>query len=361
MIVFLDTTELRQNPNLQGVKWEKVGRYLQQGANVGFVTELVLQETVNHVKEDLTRMRETLAKCVGNLRRLAADPTIVWPEIDVDILVSSYRQRLTARLSSLYLQTPPYPEIRINDLVQRALNRRRPFDGHGQKGFRDAVQWEVILATVRETVDDIVFVTSNKRDFGSQGLANELASDLVAIGRPNSVTICQGLDSFIREYVDPTLEKLDEIAVAVRAGEYKSFKTDEFVARLWPEIRTMIEQEVADKGIDQLGFYASQYLLDPVLSDLNDDPSIDGVEVYRMSDDVITASLTLEFQGSITCQEDSLFDPNDKPYYEPIIGDATFTVSAGAVIMEHSGEVLEEGVDSVAVQLGINWPWSDGD
>jgi hypothetical protein len=363
VIVFLDTTELRHNPRMTGVKWEKVRRYLQQGCNAGFVTQLVVDEIINHIREDLAKLEVSIGDSAALYARLSGNRNdMTFPKVDAEAFQDEYRSFFVRRLHELHFTIVGSDAAQIDKLLHRALQRRKPFDGHGRAGFRDAVQWDVMLNVIKNTVDSVLFITLNKRDFGNHGsLADDLQEDLKSLGRPGAVTICEGLDAFVTAFVEPTLERLDGIAEQVFEGQYKSFHTLDFVMGLMPDIESVIKQEVGDNGLSGLGYFVRRFFSDPDLYSLDEKFEVIEAEVYRMNDDVVAVTLRLEFKGAIKCEEEATDDPRMGPgaYSEEFIGDATFNVQCGTVINETTGDVLEGGVEDVSISLGYGWPYDD--
>lgn len=65
---------------------------------------------------------------------------------------------------------------------------------------------------IEKLTDSFLLVTKNKSDFGTHNsLAFDLSHDLENIGRANSGKVCDGLDSLLKEYVEPVLEQLADI------------------------------------------------------------------------------------------------------------------------------------------------------
>jgi hypothetical protein len=204
MLIFFDTTELKQNPRLSGAKWEKVRSYLHRTGHVGLITSLVVEETVNHVREDLNDINSNVDSSNSLLENaLGKDCEIAFDRIDVQLQLKNYRTALLDRLSELRIEVVEASNVSLNKLVRRALDRRKPFDSNGQKGFRDAIQWETMLPLIGRSEDSAIFVTYNVNDFGQHGtLEKHLADDLDAIDRKGKVTICKGIDLLLREYVE---------------------------------------------------------------------------------------------------------------------------------------------------------------
>lgn len=68
-----------------------------------------------------------------------------------------------------------YPEVSVAELLERDLDRRKPFSETG-KGFRDALIWATIrdLCAEEDPATPVLFVTNNSDDFGASKTKMEL-------------------------------------------------------------------------------------------------------------------------------------------------------------------------------------------
>lgn len=76
-----------------------------------------------------------------------------------------------------------YPNISHKEVVQRALERKKPFKSDGKDGYRDYLIWVTFLGVVSHySMEDACFVTLNTRDFSDvenkDSLHQHLKNDL---------------------------------------------------------------------------------------------------------------------------------------------------------------------------------------
>ena len=105
---------------------------------------------------------------------------------------------------------PGGPELRIqatvDDLVNRSLSGRKPFDGEGRKGFRDAVIWEEILDAVRrEGIGEMILISGNSNDFGKDSALHPgLQEELEALGvAGKAIHLVESVGAFTKLHVRP--------------------------------------------------------------------------------------------------------------------------------------------------------------
>jgi len=98
------------------------------------VPAVVFDEVVNKFEEVLTTSVRQLSKHADDLSRYLAR-TIASDSVDVETERSAYEDWLRRRLAELQVLILPYPSITHQEITQRALGRRKPFCGEGQKGI----------------------------------------------------------------------------------------------------------------------------------------------------------------------------------------------------------------------------------
>jgi hypothetical protein len=367
MIVFIDTTETVKNLTIHGTDWEKLGRFLPLNSSTGIIPRIVIEETANHFREEIENIRKEVHKCQLDFGKhcgsVSANVNIaathLFPEIDVEFLMEQHEKVFNGRMEYLHLRTREYSEVDPATLVQRALSRRKPFDEKGKYGFRDAILWETILNKVKERHDKVVFITRNKKDFGEHGtLAPHLKDDLVAIGcPPDTVIVCEGLDRFVVEYVDPELEKLDSIAEKITEGNHEHIRTDKIIDDLYPQIRQRICEAAFNCDFRQLDHAIWHDFFGPELASLADQPTVDKINVFRLDIDTLCVSLFIEYSGEINCTVDETQFRDAVQKYSEFTGDAKFHVVIGALMNEKTGALSEVGIDSTEIELtGQKWP-----
>lgn len=342
MDVFIDTTEIRQSPMLTGPEWEKLARFLGRQGVTGIFPQVVMDEVKNHLREDLAKLQSDSVRLRQRLLNLGL--TTACPEIDAGVLLEDCIGRLQRRVDELGFIVLAYPETSVEKYVSRALGRRKPFDGAGRKGFRDAVIWETILARVKDTEGSVVFVTSNTKDFTDENeLAADLRADLDNVNGCGRVTICNGLSEFIRGHVDPTLVTDDAIAAQMQQGEFKNFRPRKFLLGLQAEIKRAIDQAIVfdpDLGFHVHGIGGMH------VSRLDDALAINSVRVFRLNDGEVAVTMVAEVAATVTGYAPDSTLPED----EEFTWNSRFEVQVDAIIRESDGAIQRASISDVRRQ-----------
>jgi hypothetical protein len=183
----LDTNAIREDFRFRRNPWRLFLREGRLGHLKILVPEIVVDEAVNLYREDAANALRSATKARRSLLGLGADQTGVPPvELDVEALTDAYAARLREALESAKADFLPYPRVSHEDVVRRALDRRRPFDSEGKDGYRDTVVWETLLNAVVAT-DPIMLITADNAAFSSKGstaLIPALADELEARDLP---------------------------------------------------------------------------------------------------------------------------------------------------------------------------------
>jgi PIN domain len=122
-------------------------------------------------------------------------------------------------------EIPDFPAVSHEVVVQRALDRRQPFDSHGKDGYRDTVLWHTVLDIAAEA--NVVLVSNDGRAFAERKdeakLAPRLASEVrEATGQEGRVRLVRDLRELTNELADIDEATLAEVSGLVRE---RSFRT----------------------------------------------------------------------------------------------------------------------------------------
>jgi hypothetical protein len=127
------------------------------------VPELVIREVVNKFKETLTEAVAQLRRPGQVFRRLQQADWVLTPsEEDISNRTTVYERHLREHLGPV-ATIPPLPSVSHDAVVDRALQRIKPF-GSSDRGYRDALIWESVIQLAID-VPPVAFVCANTRDF----------------------------------------------------------------------------------------------------------------------------------------------------------------------------------------------------
>ena len=132
------------------------------------VPEVVLHELARQWAEEVQQSSADIRAAAKKLNEAFADvdkPAIPLdlPEHDREVFYD-HAKRL---LHDKHAETPPLPEVLVEDLLIKEIDVRKPFSRQGT-GFRDALIWETIRRVCDELPDpavQVLLITNNYKDF----------------------------------------------------------------------------------------------------------------------------------------------------------------------------------------------------
>lgn len=371
MIVVFDTTETFTDLRLEGPNFKLLKAYLKDTSSTLALPQIVVEETVNHFRE---RLGKHVRAAVDNLCEIGKLTGIEQKDVEVainqDEAVQNYRQHLSAQIKDLSGTVVGFERVDVGELVQRSLQRRKPFDGEGRKGFRDAVLWETVLRELlaMNKQATVSLITKNSSDFGKDGaLADSLVEDCRQIGRTaECVRLFNGLQVFIEAEVKPHLETLDAIREQLNEGGYKKFDPVELVMSSPESIRIDVRNQVQRCDFDRLTQWMIGRFHSPGLHSLELRPTaIKVADVWSIDDEQVAAGIDFTVDGEIECleQHEVYYPEGDEVFSdsfdEQFIGDATFKISMTVILDKETGETADYEINQVETQLGHRWPRPD--
>jgi hypothetical protein len=172
------------------------------------VPEIALIETEAGYRRQLRQAIENLRTSEKRVRGFGIGAAVGW--IDIDQAAADYMGRLKTRLDAAGAEVAGLPSVPHAELVERAVNRRAPFDEKGG-GYRDALLWYTVLDLPDPS--DVALITNDNIFYDvadRSALASDLASDLVSVRVYRSVQDCvTDLIEPAREWEAEIQDKLD--------------------------------------------------------------------------------------------------------------------------------------------------------
>ncbi|MFD7388817.1 PIN domain-containing protein [Streptomyces sp. NPDC059852] len=200
MIVLLDTTAFVADPHCSGTAW-RVLAHATSAWNVRIVVpRVVIQEAVagyrRRANEALVGLQRQKDKNGGALGISAIYDKA---RADIEEEVERYSESLEGHLNEIGAEFLDPPAIGHLELVERSTQRRKPCDGNGN-GYRDTLNWISVLQTAKETDEEVIWVSDNSNDFGSEegdGLHEELAEEVAEVGAEGRVRWLKSLSELV--------------------------------------------------------------------------------------------------------------------------------------------------------------------
>lgn len=240
MLVIVDTTEFKKDRFLERNAFRLLLRGSERGDFRVVIGEVTIREAVNHIRESGEQALGELHRALKALRNLRQPFTPkILTDLTAETIADNYNVFLRRELTRHDVQIAPLPTVSHDTVLQRALDRRKPFDSKGHDGYRDALLWETIREISKQSSEPIAFITNNHGDFSDGGAGSQLASSLVSETPDAQITRWDSLEAFTTAHVQPVLEVVDELNTRLLAD-------DEFLRDLEQALRSPEARKNAD-------------------------------------------------------------------------------------------------------------------
>ena len=367
MNIVFDTTETFADLLLKGPNFVLLRSYIARNSAKLFVPSLVVEETINHYQEHLAQhVKSAKAEMRSVENMMTSDKGLPVIEVNVEECVEEFRAYLEKQIKWLGGKVIGFDNVTVDSLLSRSLERRKPFDGEGRKGFRDALLWETVLHEIIKphgTGAKVALISKNSKDFGkNEVFADELKRDCVAAGASeDAVALYNGLPAFVEKEIKPQLEKLDAIFEAIRdEGEFHEFEPSNFFLENEPSIECEINSHLRLRSSSSLAI--SDIFNSLKLNDLETSGSEwEVADVWKVDEDRLACGLDFTIPAKIECHEnkEGYYPDGDEVFSheweEEFVGDATLKIGMIVILNKEDGSVEEYEVSDVEVEFGFDW------
>jgi hypothetical protein len=230
------------------------------------------------------------------LERSLTDAQIPSLEIDIPSEVEKYLEFVKKRLKIRDKDIIPYREHYLDNLVARAIMRRKPFSEKGEE-FRDALLWLTFLDVAREAREEtLAFISNDAKAFGhSHQLHEALLHEAEGTGK--QVNFYNSIKKFIEshasqiEYITPSW-----LFSAINFDDYSDTVTE----NLEKYLERFKERDLARRGWEGLEFNGCLCVTDPVTEE-----NLAEYYVYEQSDGslYIQANFYIEYDVEFIFEE----------------------------------------------------------
>jgi hypothetical protein len=218
MKVVLDSSIICADFWLMSLTWRVL---LENAERLGYrfyVPRIVLEETTAKFESELRDLERNYVKLNPMGKRTAEGRKPGWT---VEERSATYRRWLGDLFANIG-GVLDYPDTPHSVLAGRAVRNERPFRQE-DRGYRDSLIWETIVALTQTESSSVVFLSKNTRDFGAGGsLHKDLLNDLDMRGvPPDRVRLYHSADDFEEAHVRSTLTELSKLRdeIQLRFGE----------------------------------------------------------------------------------------------------------------------------------------------
>jgi hypothetical protein len=221
--------------------------------------EIVIMELVNQVREAIVSVANANNERLTDLyQKTGTRISFFIIEDEIEKEVGKYEEFLRKRLEKLETKTARIPDISHKTILERDLERRKPFSKDG-KGYRDALIWQTILETAKEQKDKIVFITQNTKDFADddkKGFHDDLVQDIRDLKfDPSKITLSPSLSLFLKDNLIPCLPSPEQTLVNFMQKTHPTFKLEDELAETLSE--ELIGEEIEYHSIGKPSEYES--------------------------------------------------------------------------------------------------------
>lgn len=215
MKIFIDTNVFYNDWFMRNANFKYLFHFLNNEGHALILSNLVLQETENIRKRELSDALSEIKNNIKKVQKLNSS-RISYEESSLGVEGYNLLPLIESRVEIVELID--YEGISHAEVVNRALNSKKPFM-EGEKGYRDTLIWLSFLDHLaRNHVDgEVAFITNNKSDFFKTGKDNiefhpDLAEDIQTKGVSAKILPFTSLFDFINSAVDKNEHAIDHCA-----------------------------------------------------------------------------------------------------------------------------------------------------
>ena len=207
MDVIIDTNIIRQDFQLGSRKFLLLFDYLKKAGSGLIIPKIVYDELADVYQRDLADKLAKYERSKTDLDKVLVGKSLIKLNIEVEKEVQSYLAFVRKRLKISEDEILPYKSHYLEDVVTRAIKRKRPCSDEGEE-FRDALVWLTVLdAAVQSPQRMIVFISANTKQFATSD--GQLHPDLSAEAEASNVVIKYYRD--INNFIEDHAAKIDYV------------------------------------------------------------------------------------------------------------------------------------------------------
>jgi hypothetical protein len=283
--VIFDTCTLHDDLAMSGLDSRTVLGQASRGKFELVMPIVVFLETVNKMRERIETATGKIVNGALSLKKIGVGQGIVPPSHAT--LTAEFTSGLKDRIAAVG-RFAPIPDADHGELVARSIRGIKPFRSSGV-GYRDALIWLTVLAEAQD--DDVVFVSSNSKDFAEDGeLHPDLKSEVALC--PHEVTLLGSMEEFIARYVPPADRALAKVEQLLTDPTFEAVMGREITGLLadddkWPYHSSVTLVPGQPAGVLSGGPFMTQIdtvdLLDVAVSDAVEFDPEDGIAVLALT------------------------------------------------------------------------------
>ncbi len=298
MLIFLDSNIICSN-------YYMTGPFFEVAKKVGTIVlgQIVVDEVGNKFKENLVEHVTKVKNAIQDLNRMLPAFSISLDDVNMIAECNKYKDFLEMFIiESGMTVAEDYPDIKHEVIVQRALQRKKPFKADGSTGYRDYLVWATCLDVAKRYAnEDIHFISTNTRDFADPRDKGKLHPDLLADLAERNISenrfyYWNSLKSFVDTYAKQKSDIIEANKMLIAEIEKNE------IGFLSP-IQEFVNSKVI--GCSLSGFDVLVPGNDEILKAFESDVEPQIEEVSEIDSDSLLSSITMDCVGVVTSIIDS--------------------------------------------------------
>ncbi len=197
MVIVLDTNVFQEDYSLRSSRFEILFDYVSKTEARFAMPKIVADELRANFRRELQSRFHKWVRARQQLGGLGIEIEIPSVELDPDEASDKFVARVLHKLGVSEERIVPYGEDYLEDVVQRAIQRRPPCTDRGEE-MRDALLWKAALDIARSSGESVVLISKNTKQFAGEN--QELHSALREEARAEGLEVIYlpSLEEFAR-------------------------------------------------------------------------------------------------------------------------------------------------------------------
>lgn len=263
--IIIDTNQFFSDWSLQGARWQNLLKYMELTDATLLMPEIIWEEIgknyINQVDSKIESIRKDIKKLQLDVQmhQVLINNPFERLECNED-LRAKYLAWLKKKLRLESRHFIATERKWFDNLVQRALNHKKPFSSDSDKGFKDCLIWLSVLGLAEKSgfkEAPIVFISANDKDFSlkTDGSRSKIHPDLEheASKKGLEVTYFKSIDEFIGSIPNEVLHGQDLLKSKIS----KSYLASKILNKLNLELLKVhgLEVDVRQIHIEHLNYF----------------------------------------------------------------------------------------------------------
>jgi PIN domain len=173
VMICLDSNLFVSNPSLSNQDWDTLKKFIADHSNtIVIVPDVVLKEVTPKIiqlgKIRIKDYQKAIGECLNFGIEISHKIDKTQMSSDLESFSKGYKNYISKNLfkKSIF---PKTPKVKIDTMLDYAIQGKKPFNSNGTDGFKDYLIWETFLGNVKlHDRGHFVFISANTSDFSNQ-------------------------------------------------------------------------------------------------------------------------------------------------------------------------------------------------